>query len=388
MKRNAMREDGGYYAIKGFVYQIDKTILEILANPNSEISFEQNQDIDFDDEVIQVKYKEKAKYCPSSIKEPITKLLELFQQDKNKKYHLYAYFSDQNEGVKILSLDELNKILGENNFNDSLKNSFLSSFYFNFSKKFNEHFKDVIEKIKTEFSCSSDEDALFYHGMILDHLLKKITSNDTTNIQNRKSSKFELENILNNKKNCIFHSAYRDFLNDKKYFKLIKEKYFTWTNVDDFERFIWIELRGNETLEQIKTTILAIKNKFYSTTNRKIIKSGAPFIYFSNITPENLQVTKQALNEEGHLLKDGHDFLNAIFSSKFLKEPSTEENGICLKFLNTEENFLEMIGANFGKTKEIYQFFINTPLKIESNDKNIKIQIRNLSDISSIILTK
>ena len=384
MVNKVQTEDGGYCAIKGFVYQIDKTILEILKNPKSEISFERNQDIDFDDEVIQVKYKEQAKYYPSSVKKPINQLLELFQQDQTKKYHLYAYFNDQEEGVKNLNLCELNKILGENNFDDPLKNSFLSAFTFNFSKNFDEHFECVIEKIKTEFNGSSNEEALYAHGIILDHLFRKITSNDVESIQERKSSKTELSDILNNHKSCIFYSAYRDFLTDKSYFALIKKKYFTWRNIDNLERFILVELQGNETLEQIKTTILAIKSKFYCSQNRGI-KSGAPFIYFSNITPEILQATKQALNEEGHLLKDGHDFLHANFSPKFLKEPSTKENGICLKFLNTEEQFLEMVKTEFGKTKEIYQFFIGTPLKIESDDKNIKIQIQNLSDILSIL---
>jgi hypothetical protein len=384
MVKEIKTENGGYYAIKGFVYQMDKTILEILENPESEISFEQKQDINFDDEVIQVKYKEQATYYPSSVKKPIIQLIELFQKDQAKKYHLYAYFGDQEEGVKNLSLDELNTILGNNDFDESLKNSFLSAFTFNFSKNFDEHFESVIEKIKTEFSYSSDEDAVFAHGIILDHLFRKITNNQTTNIQERKSSKSELTNIISNHKSCIFYSAYREFLKDEEYFSLIKKKYFTWRNIDDFERFIWVELQENEALEQIKTTILGIKNKFYCSANRAI-KSGAPFIYLSNITPENLQATKQALNEEGHLLKDGHDFLNAVFSSKSLKEPSTKDNGICLKFLNTEDNFLEMIAENFGKTKEIYQFFINTSLKIESDNKNIKIQIQNLSDILSIL---
>lgn len=384
MAKKVQAEDGGYYAIKGFVYQIDKTILEILKNPELEISFEQIQDIDFEDVVMQVKYKEKAKYHPSSLKKPITQLFELFQKDRTKKYHLYAYFNDKKEESKNLTLEELNTILGKNSFDDDLKNSFLSAFVFNFSKNFDEHFEAVISKIKTEFFCSSDDEALFTHGVILDHLFRKITSNAKENTQERKSSKTELQGILSNHKSCIFYSAYRDFLTDKKYFSLIKQKYFTWRNIDDFERFIFIELHGSETLEQIKSTVLIVKNKFFCSQNRGI-KSGAPFVYFANITDEKLQQVKHVLNEEGHVLKDGHDFLNAEFSLKFLKEHSTKENGVCLKFLNTKEHFLKVFDEKLGKTKEIYQFFLNNPLEIESDNKNIKIQIQNLSDISSIL---
>lgn len=384
MAKKVQTEDGGYYAIKGFVYQIDKTILEILKNPQSEISFEQIQDIDFEDVIIQVKYKEQANYYLSSVKKPINQLFELFQQDQTKKYHLYAYFKDQEEGIKSLNLDELNTLLGENSLDETLKNSFLSALSFSFSKNFDEHFEDVISKIKTEFSCSSDDEALFTHGVILDHLFRKITSNAKENTQERKSSKKELQGILSNHKSCIFYSAYRDFLTDKKYFSLIKQKYFTWRNIDDFERFIFIELQGSETLEQIKSAILSIKNKFYCSQNRGI-KSGAPFVYFANITDEKLQQVKYTLNEDGYILKDGHDFLNADFSLKFLKEPSTKENGVCLKFLNTEEHFLKVLNEKLGKTKEVYQFFLNTHLEIDSDNKNIKIQIQNLSDISFIL---
>ena len=377
--------DGGYYAIKGFMYQMDKTILAILDNSQSEISFEQKQDIDFDDDVIQVKYKEGTTYSPSQIKKPVIQLLELFKNDKTKKYYIYCYFRAEPEGPKKITLKELDTILGKDNkFDQNLKNSFISNFILNFSQNFYEHFENVIEKIRTEFSYTSDEEALFAHGVILDHLFRKITSNKDENTPERKCSKTELQSILSNHKSCLFYSAYRDFLTEKKYFSLIKQKYFTWRNIDDFERFIIIELRGNETLEQIKSAVLSVKNKFYCPQNRAI-KSGAPYVYFRNIADDKLRQIKHALNEEGYSLKDGHDFLSADFSVKSLKEPSTKENGVCLKFINTKEHFFKMLDEKLGKTKEIYQFFLNNPFEIESDNKNIKIQIQNLSDILSIL---
>jgi hypothetical protein len=37
--RNRMTDenDGGYYAIKGFLYQFDKTLIEIISNPDAHI---------------------------------------------------------------------------------------------------------------------------------------------------------------------------------------------------------------------------------------------------------------------------------------------------------------------------------------------------------------
>ena len=55
-------KDGGYYAIKGFLYQFDKAIIEVLTNPNAIVGVEEKQDIDYQDFVIQVKHKETQEY--------------------------------------------------------------------------------------------------------------------------------------------------------------------------------------------------------------------------------------------------------------------------------------------------------------------------------------
>ena len=112
--------DGGYYAIKGFAYQIDKAILELLNtdDENNNINIEQIQDIDLNDSVIQVKYKETAKLVPSQVNNPMSQLIEEFKIHKTKKYILYAYFSDLNgykEKVgtdKKISKDTLDELLG------------------------------------------------------------------------------------------------------------------------------------------------------------------------------------------------------------------------------------------------------------------------------------
>ena len=77
--------DGGYYAIKGFLYQFDTAITEILCNPAVEVGIERNQDIDYQDFVIQVKHKETQDYKNHKIKKPILQLLEMFKQDQSSE---------------------------------------------------------------------------------------------------------------------------------------------------------------------------------------------------------------------------------------------------------------------------------------------------------------
>ena len=72
--------DGGYYAIKGFEFQIDKTILEILGT-DKDVSLENIQDVNTDSVVIQVKYKETQEYSDNKIREPVLQLIEEFKKD-------------------------------------------------------------------------------------------------------------------------------------------------------------------------------------------------------------------------------------------------------------------------------------------------------------------
>ena len=76
MTKSKNKMDGGYYAIKGFAFQIDKAILEILdADDSTQVKIEEIQDINSENFVIQVKYKEKARFTPSKIKEPVLQLI-------------------------------------------------------------------------------------------------------------------------------------------------------------------------------------------------------------------------------------------------------------------------------------------------------------------------
>ena len=68
------QEEGGYYAIKDFLYQYDKAILEILSRDEGvPVYIERIQDIDCENYVLQVKHKEAADYSASKIREPIIK---------------------------------------------------------------------------------------------------------------------------------------------------------------------------------------------------------------------------------------------------------------------------------------------------------------------------
>jgi len=63
-KHKTRIDEGGYYAIKGFLYQFDKTLIEVITNPQTSVAFENRQDIDYEDYVLQFKHKETQDYTP------------------------------------------------------------------------------------------------------------------------------------------------------------------------------------------------------------------------------------------------------------------------------------------------------------------------------------
>ncbi|MGA2464246.1 MAG: hypothetical protein ABSH06_07840 [Thermodesulfobacteriota bacterium] len=88
-------EDGGFYAIKGFLYQFDKSLIEIIENPENQFVIENIQDINCEDFVIQVKHHSAQDFAPGKIRKSINQILDLFSSNPSKRYCLYCHFKDK-----------------------------------------------------------------------------------------------------------------------------------------------------------------------------------------------------------------------------------------------------------------------------------------------------
>lgn len=108
------------YTIKGFIYQFNKTLEQVLSEPKgTEITVEGIiEDIDVVSagltKAIQCKYHEtKGKYKLSDISKPILQMLVHYanNKDKNIQYILYAHFSDETEGEKTIIKSDIETIL-------------------------------------------------------------------------------------------------------------------------------------------------------------------------------------------------------------------------------------------------------------------------------------
>jgi len=234
------KEDGAYYAIKGFVYQFDKTILEILNQTDDEafVKIEQEQDLEYENYVVQVKYYE-TKYKPAQqkqkIKDATLKLMTDFASDETKNYCLYIYFNGKLPKVtKYSSVNELDKLLGNKSqlFHESFKEKFIKNFIIIYATDYQIQFKNVIAKIQEEFKRK--DDAYIYHALIRDYLFKLVIDNAIINADKRECSKQDVKILIGKAKSKNIYSDYSEILGEEKYLRFLKKQFpkvdFTYNN--------------------------------------------------------------------------------------------------------------------------------------------------------------
>lgn len=387
--------DGGYYAIKGFSFQYDKTIIHILERDNETelVEIEVEEDLSDSNFIIQVKYKEKANYYNSSIKEPVCKLLEKYNHDKRNPV-LYSFFKDKAPEEKKLSIEELNAIIGNGeirnkkyDFDDDLKNEFIQDFKLIFTKKYYEQLIEVIRKIKDVFDCSEDE-ALIYYPLIYKYVEEKVTSNPPGQEEKRICTKKELIDHVKKSTKVVFDSSYMNFLGKEKYLKLIKKKYFTCMNLNYWERFFVIDLDDYVVDgDLIKDICVEIKGRYYSKKDIRgatHIKSPAPYIFFKNIDKTIYKKLKQELLSEEYIFRDGFCFEDAEFNCSNLIEECTSQNNIEMKFINEIDHFNQAI-EKVSRTKKVYYFYKDDYEEFDiCSDVNF-IKLEELKDILQVI---
>ncbi|WP_270257592.1 hypothetical protein [Kocuria marina] len=104
-------------SIRGYCYQFDRTILEILnADEDAEILVEGLEDIDVltatQDTAVQVKYWSSKKYStPRSIHEPVELMLDAFSKGAQYRFILHVHFGQESDPPNRLTIDELRQCL-------------------------------------------------------------------------------------------------------------------------------------------------------------------------------------------------------------------------------------------------------------------------------------
>lgn len=345
----SVNQDGGYYAIKGFTYQFDKSIFEALSNQSKDIELEYIQDIGVDNYYIQVKYKETQKYSPSKIKIATKQLIECFVGDQNKHFKLYCYFNDKKPEIISLTKLELDKILGadKTKYAEKDKEAFVKNFTLEFSDNYEGQFKTLITLIKVSFKLKNDEEASTYHAIFRSCLFDIATKK---NPKARKINFESLKDIAKSKERIIFDVAYVKYLKNDRYLKYLKNEFFTFkkVNIANKDRLFIIDVDRFTKDNDIIQIITNIKNRYFKQDS-----SPAPFICLYRINRLKAQVLKQKLWDKGLVFSDGthffddkfrvNDLISNVYSASFritFKLIFSQQLPILLKEKNIDEVYI------------------------------------------------
>lgn len=413
--------------IKGYFYQFDKSILEILeqSNETDMVTIEGVEDIDIENSdernFIQCKYYEKTDFDNSIIRKPIQLMFRHYLEnrtepkDKNFTYRLYGYYKKGHEKLLELTTENLKTyfldfskfgVIDESgNSNYQIKNKkgeviFEETVEDDDIEDFKNHlfidikadsYENQIEKIKSkiqnDLSDYSEEDIeLIYFNAL--KIIKDLACEH--NIEKRQISKKEFWDRIKTK-NYYFERWMSELLEWKNYKKIIHKKYFPRvSNLSPAHRFFILDCQG-ESVNNVKNVISEISRKY-----SRLIHQFSPYVYLYNtLNVDFVTELKEKLYEDGCFFKDGFPFKNSKFRFQEMLIKPDKFNGISVRILEHPIN-LSIVLQKLVEVERVDQLPINLYIFNKSNQLNLeignldnrdysKINIRQIIDILDII---
>ena len=413
--------------IKGYFYQFDKSILEILeqSNETDMVTIEGIEDIDIENSdernFIQCKYYEKTDFDNSIIRKPIQLMFRHYLEnrtepkDKNFTYRLYGYYKKGHEKLLELTTENLKTyfldfskfgVIDESgNSNYQIKNKkgeviFEETVEDDDIEDFKNHlfidikadsYENQIEKIKSkiqnDLSDYSEEDIeLIYFNAL--KIIKDLACEH--NIEKRQISKKEFWDRIKTK-NYYFERWMSELLEWKNYKKIIHKKYFPRvSNLSPAHRFFLLDCQG-ESVNNVKNVISEISRKY-----SRLIHQFSPYVYLYNtLNVDFVTELKEKLYEDGCFFKDGFPFKNSKFRFQEMLIKPDKFNGISVRILEHPIN-LSIVLQKLVEVERVDQLPINLYIFNKSNQLNLeignldnrdysKINIRQIIDILDII---
>lgn len=413
--------------IKGYFYQFDKSILEILdqSNETNIVTIEGIEDIDIEngDEIqfVQCKYYEETDFNNSIIKKPIQLMFRHYlknrmeAQNKNFTYKLYGFYNKGHEKLLqltqetlksyFLDFDNYTVIDESGNLNYQIKNIkgkviFEEPLQEDDIEDFNKRlfvdikadsYENQIEKIKSKIQNSlsdySKEDVeLIYFNAL--KIIKDLACEPV--IKKRQISKKEFWDRIKTKE-YYFEKWMSDLLEWEQYKKIIHKKYFPRVqNLSPSHRFFILDCQG-ENINDVKNVISEI-----STRYSRFVHQFSPFVYLYNTSNADFMTEiKAKLYDEGCYFKDGFPFKNSEFRfQEMLIKPDTY-NKISLRILEDSIDLSFVLQKLVEVERDnqlpinLYIFSKNNQLNLEignlDNREYSKINIRQILDILDIV---
>ncbi|MCK5534360.1 hypothetical protein KAI68_04520 [bacterium] len=377
-----MSIDGGYYAIKGFIYQYDATILKIMNVPSEDdlIAIECIQDFSTKDEIYQIKYKEAQNYSSSKIKKAVIQLIEEWKKNSSLKYYLIAYFKDKQPQEKIFTHDEIKGVISKESllYSDEDLQNFCHNFVLAFTVDYNNQTQLVLKSIKK--FAKDDEKTLLWYWCFFRYLTDKVASNQ--NLAKRICTRREILEKVNAFEQKYFDCSYKQFLGKRRYLNYIKKKVFpSRLNTPTKKRLFILELKEKDSNNKIANVLRKISDHFIKKTTNHFL-GDAPYILLKNINKEKQIELKEKLYSGNFNFVDGYPFYGSNFKKDCLTQnfKNHKNDVIKVRIFNSDKE-LQLISENYWN--EIYDFTI-TGIDF-SSDTITKVYVDDIDEIKQIL---
>lgn len=343
-------------AIKGYEYQFDRTLLEMLdASAETEIVIEGIEDIDLhaaDTESLatQVKYYESQKYSsPKSLRDPVYLMLQHYQTGARWQYILHVHFGDFGEIPDEFSIDEMKNCLTKKEkktgkvieyflgIDDESLKDFCSRLTIRTGDAFEVQQQSLMKKLVDILKCSDDEVAAIYLAKARDFVHEKAR---TSSPADRAAKRDDLLAFLNVRE-ILFSRWQLEKLGEEKYLKA-QIMYLKQNSFEDPKkrRGLYAVLDDNSVHSFVELAMSAGKKHL------ERLSSAKPWTFILSGSPELITHFKTMLIREGIVFNDGLESIEFSINT-FNEAPivNLKGNGSKIKASShvirvvTEENF-------------------------------------------------
>lgn len=318
--------------IKGFIYQFNKTILEILGSPTATIHVEGIvEDVDIYEannsiRAIQCKYHESATtFNLSLIYKPIILMIKTFLERPNDElsFVLFIYIPSEGQGDRKLSIEEvdeilctqtqkLRKIIDELNLESFDKQKFVDQLIIHFGRSIDDLEDEIKTKIeRLEKFRSYDVDGLLYPNLITE--IQRIST--VKDHDSRKVTQQEIFNFLIKQSKAVINKWTLMTKSRKALLRQLKNDFRVEMNCNSPSRCFIFEGFNMVETQQIAQFINVYVDKYF----KKRIHKPASFIF--DLSEDKFKELVRLLDDLKIVVNDG--MVGGVWrSSRFYKDCS------------------------------------------------------------------
>lgn len=389
------------YTIQGFIYQFNKTLLEVLEDTeDSEIAIEGIiEDIEVKSELqttaIQCKYHEtNENFTLSCIYKPVLQMMDHFHENQDPKiqYRLYAHFPNEKIGTtSVLTHIEIDEILLSKDkslkkFIDKLKNKVnISEFTDRFTLEFGPSLDELIVKVQKALVSNgmpeNDIDTLIYPNSI--QMIADLSTIHDSSKRRILKEQF-LQNLLKIKKTAV--SRWTTEL--KTLDKIIKSRKMQLkANLAKNSRLRYFII-SESTLDSFNSVIVTFISEYLGKYHYKEVHDKTP-IFCLDCSLETFNNIIFRLHRKQIKVNDGL-VAEKFDKGKFIAEPfriKTDKvlfTEFQLKLLRYSEQAINIL--NESKSEDCFIFMETIPEGLDTEDINVEqISLNELEKIKFVM---